>query len=42
MSSLPSVKYVQPNSLIVNTNEKIDELNRKIIPNYTLKHSNQK
>jgi chromosome segregation ATPase len=39
---MSSVKYVQPNSLIANINEKIDELNRKIIPNCTLKHSNQK
>jgi hypothetical protein len=42
MSSLPSVKYAQHNSLIVNANENIDELNWKIIPNCTLKHSNQK
>jgi hypothetical protein len=42
MSSLPSAKYVQPNFLIANINEKIDELNRKTIPNCTLKHSNQK
>jgi hypothetical protein len=39
---MSSVKYVQPNSLIANINEKIDKLNRKIIPNCTLKHSNQK
>jgi hypothetical protein len=37
-----SVKYVQPNLLIANINEKIDELNRKIIPTCTLKHSDQK
>jgi hypothetical protein len=42
MSSLPSLKYVQPNSLIVNINEKIDKLNRKIILKCTLKHLNQK
>jgi predicted nucleic acid-binding Zn-ribbon protein len=42
MSSLLLVKYVQPNSLIVNINENIDEVNRKIIPKCTLKHSNQK
>jgi hypothetical protein len=41
LSSPPSVKYVQPNSLIVNINEKIDKLNRKIIPNCTFKHSNK-
>jgi hypothetical protein len=28
---MSSVKYVQSNSLIANINEKIDELNRKII-----------
>jgi hypothetical protein len=39
---MSSVKYVQPNSLIANINEKIDELNRKIIPTCTLKHSDQK
>jgi hypothetical protein len=33
---------VQPNSLIANINENIDELNRKIIPTCTLKHSDQK
>jgi hypothetical protein len=41
-SSHISVKYVKPNSLIANINEKIDELNKKTIPNCTLKHSNQK
>jgi hypothetical protein len=30
MSSLPSVKFVQPNSLTANIKEKIDELNKKI------------
>jgi archaellum component FlaC len=39
---MSSVKYVQPNSLIANIKEKIDELNRKIIPTCTLKHSDQK
>jgi hypothetical protein len=39
---MSSVKYVQPNSLIANINEKIDELNRKVIPTCTLKHSDQK
>jgi hypothetical protein len=39
---MSSVKYIQPNSLIANINEKIDELNRKIIPTCTLKHSDQK
>jgi hypothetical protein len=38
---MSSVKYVQPNSLIAIIKEKIDELNRKIIPTCTLKHSDQ-
>jgi hypothetical protein len=42
MSSSSSVKYVLPYSLIANIIEKIDEHNRKIIPNCTLKHLNQK
>jgi hypothetical protein len=42
MSLLPSVKHVQPNFLNVNIKENIDEVKRKIIPNCTLKHSNQK